>query len=91
MPFQNFTRVRPGRLANVFRILFRRIPGELMDWAKVIKCLRDTDLVVMTETGMLTDYSSTAFGLPYRVFRWALASRLAGCKVRFVCVGVGPI
>jgi polysaccharide pyruvyl transferase WcaK-like protein len=45
----------------------------------------------MTGTGMLTDYSTTAFGFPYDVFRWALAARLAGCKVRFVGVGVGPI
>jgi polysaccharide pyruvyl transferase WcaK-like protein len=91
MSYQNFTRVRPGRLAKVFRILFRRIPGELMDWAKAVKALRGMDLVVMTGTGMLTDYSTTAFGFPYHVFRWALASRLAGCKVRFVGVGVGPI
>ncbi len=91
MSYQNFARVRPGRLTKVFRILFRRIPGELMDWAKAVRGLRGMDLVVMTGTGMLTDYSNTAFGNPYRIFRWVLASRLAGCKVRFVGVGVGPI
>ena len=91
MSYQDFTRVRPGRLAKLFRILFKRLPGELMDWVKAVRGLRGTDLVVMTGTGMLTDYSTTAFGFPYHVFRWALGARLAGCKVRFVGVGVGPI
>ncbi len=91
MSYQDFTKVRSGRLAKVFRILFKRLPGELMDWAKAVKALRGTDLIVMTGTGMLTDYSTTAFGFPYHVFRWALAARMAGCKVRFVGVGVGPI
>lgn len=90
-PMSHFTRVRPVRVVKVFRILFWRIPGELLDWAKAVKGLRGTDLVVMTGTGMLTDYSTTAFGFPYHVLRWALAARLAGCKLRFVSVGVGPI
>src|SRR5215469_16012787 len=91
MSFQDFSNVRPGRIARLLRILFKRIPGELANWTKAIKHLRGTDLVVMTGTGMLTDYSTTAFSFPYHVFRWALAARLAGAKVRFVGVGVGPM
>ena len=82
---------RPGVFAKFARILLRRIPGELNDWRSAIRTLRGTDLVVMTGTGMLTDYSTTAFGFPYTIFRWSLAARLVGCKVRFVGVGVGPI
>ncbi|MGB2677987.1 MAG: polysaccharide pyruvyl transferase family protein [Candidatus Acidiferrum sp.] len=92
---QNFTGVVRrggfwGGLAKLLRIC-RRVPGELMDWFTAIKTLRGTDLVVMTGTGMLTDYMTTASGFPYDVFRWTAAARLAGCKVRFVGVGVGPI
>ena len=79
-----------GRLSKPFRVL-RRIKNEVKDWAAAVKALRGTDLVVMTGTGMLTDYMTTALGFPYHVFRWAAAARLAGCKVRFVGVGVGPI
>ena len=32
-----------------------------------------------------------SFGFPYDVFKWSVAARLTGCKVRFVGVGVGPI
>jgi polysaccharide pyruvyl transferase WcaK-like protein len=79
-----------GHIAKLLRIC-RRIPGELKDWFKAIKTLRGTDMVVMTGTGMLTDYMTTASGFPYDVFRWTTAARIAGCKVRFVGVGVGPI
>jgi polysaccharide pyruvyl transferase WcaK-like protein len=79
-----------GKLAKIGRLL-RRIPGEFNDWRKAVKGLRGADLVIMTGTGMLTDYMTTASGFPYDVFRWTCAARLAGCKVRFVGVGVGPI
>ena len=80
-----------GGISRLLRICFQRLPAELLDWWKAIKALRGTDLVVMTGTGMLTDYSSSAFGYPFDVFKWAVAARLAGCKVRFVGIGVGPI
>jgi polysaccharide pyruvyl transferase WcaK-like protein len=79
-----------GRLSKPFRVV-RRIKNEIIDWAAAVKALRGTDLVVMTGTGMLTDYATSALGFPYHVFRWTAAARLAGCKVRFVGVGVGPI
>lgn len=82
---------RRGGLSRLARVVFQRIPGELMDWVKAVRTLRGTDLVVMTGTGMLTDYSTSAFGYPYDVFKWSAAARLAGCKLRFVGVGVGPI
>jgi len=88
---QDFSKVRPGKLARVLRILFKRPFGELRDWLRAVRNLRGTRLVIMTGTGMLTDYSTTAFSFPYDVFRWTAAARLAGCKVRFVGVGVGPM
>lgn len=82
---------RSGRLHRLLRILFQRIPGEIAHWWRAIKTLRGTSLVIMTGTGMITDYITTPFGYPYDIFMWTLASRLAGARVRFVGVGVGPI
>ena len=79
-----------GKLVKVLRI-FRRIPGEWRDWRMAVRTLRGTDLVVMTGTGMLTDYMTTASGFPYDVFRWSAAARIARCRIQFVGVGVGPI
>lgn len=79
-----------GKIAKAGRVV-RRVPGEIRDWVHAVKVLHGAELVVMTGTGMLTDYMTTAAGFPYDVFRWSAAARLAGCKVRFVGVGVGPI
>lgn len=89
---QNFdwVRRRTRGLAKLPRIL-RRIPGELKDWFTAVSTLRGTDLVVITGTGILTDYMTTFSGFPYEVFRWTAAARIAGCPVSFVGVGVGPI
>jgi polysaccharide pyruvyl transferase WcaK-like protein len=75
----------------VLRKLFHGLPAELVDWFRACKALKGTDIVVMTGTGMLTDYSTTCFGYPYDVLKWAIAARVSGAKVRFVGIGVGPI
>lgn len=80
-----------GRLRRLFRLLFRRLPGEVGHWLGAVRALRGTELMIMTGTGMLTDYSTTAFGYPYDLFKWTTAARIAGCKVRFVGIGVGPL
>ena len=79
------------KVARLLRGLLRRLPAELSDWFRAVKALRGTDLLVMTGTGMLTDYSTSSLGYPYDVFKWTLAARMAGSKVRFVGIGVGPI
>lgn len=86
-------KLRPaGNLVvKLIRGAVRRIPLELYDWYRAVRILQGTDLIVMTGTGMLTDYCATAFGYPYDVFKWSLAARVVRCKVRFVGVGVAPI
>ncbi len=79
-----------GAIARLVRIC-RRLPRELKDWTFAVKTLRGTDLLIMTGTGMLTDYMTSAIGFPYHVFRWTAAARLAKCRVKYVGVGVGPI
>lgn len=80
-----------NKLVRLFRGVFRRIPLEIYDWFRVVWALHDTDLMIMTGTGMLTDFFCGSFGCPYDIFKWSLASKLARCKIRFVGVGVGPI
>lgn len=79
------------KIVKVLRGAFRRIPLELYDWVRAVRLLRGTNLVIMTGTGMLTDYCVSSLGFPYDVFKWSVAAKIARCKVRFVGVGVGPI
>jgi polysaccharide pyruvyl transferase WcaK-like protein len=56
-----------------------------------ISVLKDCDVLIMTGTGMVGDYSIGPFDLHYDILRWAVISKLCGCKLLFVSVGGGPI
>jgi polysaccharide pyruvyl transferase WcaK-like protein len=71
--------------------LLRRLGSELRGWRDALRHCRRTDLLVMAGTGMLTDDGEGVLGLPYDLFRWAVAARLCGCRVAFASVGVEAI
>jgi polysaccharide pyruvyl transferase WcaK-like protein len=67
-------------------------------WFKGIASLRNRNALIMTGTGMLSDFSASPFGLRaspfglhYDIFRWAVIAKLCRCKLLFVSVGGGPI
>jgi polysaccharide pyruvyl transferase WcaK-like protein len=64
---------------------------EAYRWFEGFGKLRQSNMLVMTGTGMLGDYAITPFGLHYDIFRWAVIAKLCRCKLRFVSVGGGPI
>ena len=64
---------------------------EAYRWFKGIASLRESDLLIMTGTGMVGDYAITPLGLHYDIFRWAVIAKLCRCKLLFVSVGGGPI
>ncbi len=72
----------PGPLRPLRRLLW-----EVGDWFRVIRAMRKLDMLVMTGTGMITDDHEGATGLPYQMFKWVVAARLCGRKVKFVSVG----
>lgn len=78
-------------VAKVARKLFIGIPSELYRWLKGVMTLRDTDMLIVVGTGLLTD----AFGIgawgPYSSFKWSVIARLCGCRLMFVSVGAGPL
>jgi len=73
------------------RLLLARIPGQIVEWARVIKTLKGRDVLVMTGTGMLTDCTEGPLGLPYEIFKWAVSAKLCRLRLLFVSVGVEPI
>ncbi|MDP9034366.1 MAG: polysaccharide pyruvyl transferase family protein [Myxococcota bacterium] len=85
------TAERPAGSPFSPRRLLRRLFAELRDWSETFAVARLVDVVVMTGTGMLTDTSEGHFGLPYDMFKWALAVKISGRKLFFVSVGVEPI
>ena len=90
MPSNEVSR-KDHRLLKWMRIMFVRAPMELWDYFYAARVLKGTDALVVPGTGFLTDWVSAPFGWPYLVFKWAVVSKLCGCKLLFVSVGVGPI
>lgn len=48
-------------------------------------------MLIVPGTGILDDFCESPLSMPYSLFRWCLAAKLAGTKVLFIGVGAGPI
>jgi polysaccharide pyruvyl transferase WcaK-like protein len=68
------------------RTLFRA-----QEWGWTIAVARRFDMIVVPGTGMLDDFGERWRDMPYHLFRWGLACRLAGTPFAFVSIGAGPI
>ena len=81
------TRVRHG--VEAFPM---RAPKRLsLEWLATLRFASRLDCLVMTGTGMITDVEEGPLGMPYDLFRWAVAARAWGVKLAFASVGVEPI
>jgi polysaccharide pyruvyl transferase WcaK-like protein len=86
--------VTPGSHLPVTRVLgriFLRVPFELMLWKRAFQSLRNTDLLIITGTGVLDDFAIGPLQLPYDLFKWSVLSKLTGTELLYVSVGAGPI
>jgi polysaccharide pyruvyl transferase WcaK-like protein len=81
---------RNASLRVIDRFLLRG-PHILASWVHTIQRLRRCDLLIVPGTGLLDDFTSGPWGMPYALFRWCLCARLCGTEVWFVSVGAGPI
>ena len=78
--------------------LARRVPmafvqagAELGQYARAFRELKQTDMLIVSGTGLVTDaYGLSDWG-PYSQFKWVVMAKLRRCKVLFVGVGAGPI
>ncbi len=87
-PLNTARRRGPGPPPPLLPRIGRRLRAEVRGWAEALRATRGLELLVMTGTGMLTDEGEGPFGLPYDMFRWAVAARLSGCRLAFLSVGV---
>ena len=67
------------------------LPSEAIRWGKTFLSLRNTDMLIVPGTGLLTDaYGLLGWG-PFSLFKWSLIAKICRCKLAFVSIGVGPI
>jgi polysaccharide pyruvyl transferase WcaK-like protein len=80
-----------GELVRMFRIAFRRIPLELVHWAKSLRAVSRVDVLIVAGTGIVADYMCGPLGWPYDIFKLSTLAALCRVKLVFLSVGVGPI
>jgi polysaccharide pyruvyl transferase WcaK-like protein len=82
----------PARgLSGTINRLLLKIPGKLADFARAFGHVRKADVMIIPGTGILDDFGERPAGMPYDIFKWCLAARLAGTRIAFVSIGAGPI
>jgi polysaccharide pyruvyl transferase WcaK-like protein len=80
-----------GGVARMLRIVFRRIPLELLHWARSLRAVARTDMMIVAGTGIVADYMCGPLGWPYDIFKLSVLAALCRIKFVFLSVGVGPI
>lgn len=53
--------------------------------------LRCFDVILVPGTGILDDFGERPGSMPFEIWRWSLAARLAGRPLSFLSIGAGPI
>ncbi len=80
-----------GYLKAPLRVLFFRIPVELLHWAKGFRLVMGSYMLIVPGTGIVSDYLTGPFGWPYELFKWSIIAKLCRARLLFVSIGVGPI
>lgn len=78
-------------LVKVVRKLLFRIPVEIWHWAKGVRIMSRSDMLIVPGTQVVSDYNTGPWSWPYDIFMWCLLAKLCRAKVLFVGVGIGPI
>jgi polysaccharide pyruvyl transferase WcaK-like protein len=82
---------RRGNLTRFLRIVFQRVPLELVHWIKCLHALSGTDMLIVAGTGIVADYTTGPLGWPYDIFKLSTLAALCRVKLAFLSIGAGPI
>ncbi len=78
-------------LMRIARVLFHRIPLELVHWARSLQIVARMDMLIVPGTGIVTDGPCGSLGWPYDLFKFSLLAAFFRVRIVFLSVGVGPI
>lgn len=82
--------VASGLARSVDRLLLG-LPRRAMNGLHAVRHLRRLDAIIVPGTGILDDFGTGPFGMPFALFTWCIAARVCGTRIGFVSIGAGPI
>src|SRR5438046_2372656 len=78
-------------LAKWLRIILVQVPKELLHWAKGLRMVKGSHMLIVPGTGLVSDYLTGPFGWAYDIFKWSTIAKVCRARVLFVSIGVGPV
>lgn len=79
------------RWLRFIRKIIIGIPSEAYRWVLAFQTLKETEVLIVPGTGLLTDaFGQVSWGA-YALFKWSLVARMRCAKLFFVSVGAGPL
>jgi polysaccharide pyruvyl transferase WcaK-like protein len=78
-------------LGKRLRMATLGLSEEIREYIRSWRALKDTDMLIVPGTGLLTDAFGCSGWGPYGLLKWSLIGKVRGCKVMFVSVGAGPL
>ena len=88
------TLVRRWVARNPVMKVLRKVCAALTEpyaWIKGFIRLRQTEMLIIPGTGLLTDACGLLHWGPYNLFKWSLIAKFSHCKLLLVSVGAGPL
>jgi polysaccharide pyruvyl transferase WcaK-like protein len=82
-------RQQAGRAGKLKRL--RRLYLELIHWARMLRTIWQTEMLIVAGTGIVADYMCGPLGWPYDMFKLSILAKLCRVKFVFLNVGVGPV
>ena len=80
---------------NIFikglRKLILALPISVIHLIKGASIMLSSTTMVVPGTGLLNDFGTGPFGIPYLILKWCFLAKLCGVKVAFLCNGAGPL
>jgi polysaccharide pyruvyl transferase WcaK-like protein len=81
----------PGRWFRILNRISFRLAYPIYDLIRTLFVVHTFDSFLVPGTGILDDFSERWQAMPYDLFKWGIAARLAGRPFAFISVGAGPI
>ena len=88
----DYGKALPSRFMKlIWRVAYRLLLSPASSGFRAFRHMRDVDLFIIPGTGVLDDFGTGPWGLPYDLLIWCTVARLRGAMVVFSNIGAGPI
>ncbi len=91
VPYTRYFMNTNSILIKALRKLLLAPPVSVIHLFKGIGIMISSTTMIVPGTGILSNFGTGSFGIPYLVFKWCLLAKICGVKLVFLGNGAGPL